>query len=68
METDLGSKPWTRETIAAYAELHGLKNTTPEELERMVMLANRVAQTSAAVVRMPSKGDEPASRFKVPLS
>jgi hypothetical protein len=60
-------KVWTREQMACYAALHGLANATPEEMERMAMLATKVAQVAADVPRMPSKGSEPASIFKVPL-
>jgi hypothetical protein len=53
--------------MAKYAEIYGLTNLTPEHIARMAELANRVVKAAAAIPRMPSKGDEPASTFKVPL-
>lgn len=63
----MSEKTWTKDAMATFATLNGLKEVRPEELARMVELANKVAATSAAIPRMPSKGDEPASIFKVPL-
>lgn len=59
-------KCWTKEQMAAFVDLHGLKNTSPEEIERLALLATRVARTGSEVPRMPSKAHEPASIFKVP--
>ncbi len=63
----MSEKTWTPESMATFAAVNGLKDVISEELARLVMLGNRVAATSAAVPRMPSKGHEPASTFKVPL-
>lgn len=61
------AQAWTREEMTAYVQLQGLSNVTANEIDRMVALANKVVQTSAAIVRMPDKGQEPASVFKVPV-
>ena len=58
---------WTPETMAAYAALYGLGKLTPEQVARMAELGNKAAATARAIPRMPSKSDEPASIFKVPL-
>lgn len=63
----MSEKTWTKDAMATFAAVHGLKDAGPEELARMVERANKVAATSAAIPRMPSKGHEPASTFKVPL-
>lgn len=59
-------KTWTHDAMAAYAIAHGLANTSPEEIERMVMLASRVTGVGIRIPRMPSKEHEPANTFKVP--
>lgn len=61
------ARTWTLEEVAAFAALQGLKEVTPEEVERIAMLATKVARVSAEIPRMPSKGHEPANVFKVPL-
>ena len=63
----MSDKAWTAETVASFALVNGLKDAKPEEIEHIVKLANKVAAASAAVPRVPSKGHEPASTFKVPL-
>lgn len=52
--------------MAAYAAAHGLENTSPEEIERMAMLATKVTAVGARLPRVPSKEHEPANSFKVP--
>ncbi len=61
------AKSWTREEILAFAALYGVRPETDEELDRMKTLASRVTDVAASIRRMPCKGDEPASIFKVPL-
>ncbi|MEJ1159264.1 hypothetical protein [Prosthecomicrobium sp. N25] len=58
---------WTQAEIDAFAARYGLVNATPEHLARMRELADRVAAAGRAIPRMPNKGDEPASTFRVPL-
>lgn len=57
---------WTGGEMAAYAAAHGLENTSPEEIERMAMLATKVTAVGARLPRVPSKEHEPANSFKVP--
>jgi hypothetical protein len=57
---------WTDVEMAAYAAAHGLENTSPEEIERMAMLAAKVTAVGARLPRMSSKEQEPANAFKVP--
>lgn len=64
---DLSYKTWTRDEIVAFSERHGVTLSTPEDMDRMAMLATKVTGTGASIKRMPSKGHEPASVFKVPL-
>ncbi|RAI02000.1 hypothetical protein DLJ53_11490 [Acuticoccus sediminis] len=59
--------PWTPEEIAAFAARYGLTDLTPEMLDRMREIADKVAEASAAIPRMPRKDDEPAPVFRVPL-
>jgi|LNFM01.1.fsa_nt_gb hypothetical protein len=61
------TRTWSREEIVAFASLHGVKLETDAEIERMAALGTRVASVAGSVKRMPSKGNEPASVFKVPL-
>lgn len=63
----MSDKTWTKDAMATFAIVNGLKDVKPDEIVRMTELANKVAATSAAIPRMPSKGHEPASTFKVPL-
>ena len=56
----------TAAEIETYAKRHGLINFPPEHLARLAELAETVAETSRALPRMPSKGDEPAHVFRVP--
>lgn len=63
----MSTRTWSRTEIIAYAALHGVKLDTDEDVDRFLALATRVATVAAAVKRMPSKGDEPASVFRVPL-
>lgn len=57
---------WTDAEMAAYASAYGLENTSPEEIERMAILAAKVTAVGARLPRMPSKEHEPANSFKVP--
>lgn len=57
---------WTLADATAYAARFGLK-TTPEHMERMVELGNRVTAAGLAIPRMERKSDEPASTFRLPL-
>jgi hypothetical protein len=59
---------WTQDEIDAFAARYGLTNLTPEHRARMRELADRVAAAGRAIPRMPSKGHEPASVFRVPLA
>ena len=59
--------PWTPEEITAFAARCGLKDLTPDMLDRMRVIADSVAEASAAIPRMPRKDDEPAPIFRVPL-
>jgi len=52
--------------IDIYARRHGLTNFAPEHLARLAELAEKVAETSRALPRLPSKSDEPAHVFHVP--
>lgn len=63
----MSEKTWTTEGMATFAAVNGLKDVKAEEVARLVKLGNRVATASATIPRMPSKGHEPASTFKVPL-
>lgn len=51
--------------IAAYAARAGLSDSTEAELERLTVLAERVAGQVASVGRVPRKSDEPAHVFRV---
>lgn len=53
--------------MRAFAERHGLRGLTPEQVGRMRELAGRVVTTGLAVPRMGEKSDEPAGVFAVPL-
>jgi hypothetical protein len=55
----------TAAEIEVYARRHGLTNFAPEHLARLAELAEKVAETSRAVPRLPSKSDEPAHVFRV---
>ncbi len=57
----------TEAETRAYAEQHGLRTLTPEQLGRMRELAERVTTTGLAVPRQAEKSDEPAGVFAVPL-
>jgi hypothetical protein len=57
---------WTAAEMAAYAAAHGLENTSPEEIERLAMLAAKVTAVGASLPRMTSKEHEPANSFKIP--
>ena len=59
--------PWTPEEIASFAARYGLSDLSPEMLDRMREIADKVAAASAAIPRMPRKDDEPAPVFRVPL-
>jgi len=59
-------KTWTHDEMAQLAAVYGLTNTSPQEIERMTMLAERVMRVSGQICRMPSKENEPANTFKVP--
>ena len=61
----MSTPTWTRAEIINYAALHGLKLDTTEEIDRVIMLATRVASVASSIKRMPSKAHEPASIFKV---
>jgi hypothetical protein len=63
----MSEQTWTPESMAAFAAIYGLSSLTPEHVARMAELGNKVVKAAAAIPRMPSKGDEPASIFKVPL-
>jgi len=68
-ETAMSDFPaWTQDEINAFAARYGLANLTPDHLARMRELADRVSAAGRAIPRMPSKGDEPASTFRVPLA
>jgi len=56
----------TAAEIETYAKRHGLTNFAPEHLARLAELAEKVAETSRALPRLPSKSDEPAHVFRVP--
>jgi len=56
----------TAAEIETYAKRHGLTNFAPEHLARLAELADKVAETSRALPRLPSKSDEPAHVFRVP--
>lgn len=59
---------WTTEQAAAYAAQWGLSPPPDKaELERLCAMGDRVATVARSIARMPSKGDEPASTFRVPL-
>ena len=57
---------FTVEEIEIYARRHGLTNFAPEHLARLAELAEKVAETSRGLARLPSKSDEPAHVFRVP--
>jgi heterodisulfide reductase subunit C len=57
----------TDDDMRQYAARHGLTTLSPANLTRMRELAERVAQTGAAIPRMPNKSDEPASVLTLPL-
>ncbi len=58
--------PFTPAEIEIFARRHGLTNFAPEHLPRLAELAEKVAETSRALPRLPSKSDEPAHVFRVP--
>jgi hypothetical protein len=58
--------PTSLAEIEAYARRHGLTNLNADHLKRLAELADKVAATSRALPRMPSKEDEPAHSFRVP--
>jgi hypothetical protein len=58
---------WTPEMMKTFAAMYGLTALEGPQLERMTELANRVVGVANAIPRMPSKSDEPASIFRVPL-
>jgi hypothetical protein len=51
--------------IEIFARRHGLTNFAPENLARLAELAEKVAETSRALPRLPSKSSEPAHVFRV---
>ena len=57
----------TESEITAYAERHGLTNLSAAQLARLAEIADLVADVSRRLPRMPSKSDEPAHVFRVPL-
>ena len=57
----------TPSEIETYARRHGLTNFAPEHLARLAELAEKVVETGRALPRLPSKSDEPAHVFRVPL-
>ncbi len=63
----MNTRTWTREEIVAYAQLYGVTLETDEEIDRVMTLGTRVARVAGSIARMPSKGQEPASIFRVPL-
>lgn len=63
----MNTRTWTREEIVAYAQLYGVKLETDEEIDRAMTLGTRVARVAGGIARMPLKGQEPASIFRVPL-
>jgi hypothetical protein len=69
-EAEMGretSTNWTVEEAAAHAARFGLAPPPDKaELQRLCEIGNRVASVGQAIARMPFKGDEPASVFKVP--
>lgn len=57
---------WTLQELDAYFKRYGMD--VPEtQLEHVMGLSNAAAQLGQRIVRMPSKFDEPASIFCLPL-
>ena len=56
----------TSTEVEIFARRHGLTNLASEHLARLAELADRVAETSRALPRLPSKNNEPAHVFSVP--
>lgn len=57
---------FTAAEIEIYARRHGLENFASEHLARLAELAEKVAETSRALPRLPCKSNEPAHVFRVP--
>jgi hypothetical protein len=58
---------WTAEYMIESTRRLGLGEASREEIMRLCKLADKVALVSAKIPRMPSKTDEPAATFQVPL-
>jgi hypothetical protein len=51
--------------IEAYAQRHGLKNLTPEQMQRLRNMAGNIARAGRDVPRVASKSTQPANVFSV---
>lgn len=60
-------KPTSMAEIEAYAQRYGLTNLAPDHMKRLAEIADKVAAAGRSLPRMPSKEDEPAHTFRVPL-
>jgi len=56
----------TDEEVDLFCVRHGLDALTPAERARMAVLARAVAEAAAALPRVASKFEEPATVFRVP--
>lgn len=56
---------WTEEAVRAFAAAHGLAHLPPEQMRRLVVVAQRAAAAGAAIPRQPEKSSEPAGVFRV---
>ncbi|MDD3756876.1 MAG: hypothetical protein PHN76_01805 [Advenella sp.] len=57
---------WTSQEVYAYFKRYGVA-VPAEQLEHVVGLSNAAVQLGQRIVRMPSKFEEPASIFCLPL-
>jgi len=60
------SSTWSARDLDAYLDLYGV-HLPPEQRERMLALAHASADVGRRMPRMPSKYDEPAHTYRLPL-
>lgn len=63
--SDGDAAPASRVELAALAARHGLVGLAPGELDRLALMAERVAAQVSSIVRSSRKDDEPAHLFRV---
>ena len=51
--------------VEAYARRHGLTNLTPEQMQRLGVMASNIASAGKKVPRVTSKFDQPANIFRI---